>query len=151
MSVVEYRDVARVYFDMDGVLADFDGAAKKLGVPPSEYKVLPNAFKNLTIIKDAIESVIQINSFGFDCWALTKIPDDNNNAATEKLEWIEKNVPLLHNKVILTPDKGAVGIQRDFLIDDHPEWANSNNFKGTVIRFSNNWSDVVTYLSSKAP
>ena len=56
-----------------------------------------------------------------------------------------------YKKVILTPDKGAVGIQRDFLIDDHPEWANSNNFKGTVIRFSNNWRDVVQYLSLMEP
>lgn len=146
-----YPDVPRVYFDIDGVLADFDGAAAKLGITEKEYKVLPNAFKNLFPINNALESVQKIAYMGFDCWCLSKIPKENINAATEKLFWIQKYIPMLHDKVILTSDKGAVGTSRDFLIDDHPEWANASNFRGTVIRFTNNWPEVVGYLETKKP
>jgi 5'(3')-deoxyribonucleotidase len=58
---------------------------------------------------------------------LSKIPAENPHSATEKMLWVREHFPYLGDKIILTPDKGCVGSQRDFLIDDHPEWANANN------------------------
>lgn len=53
----------------------------------------------------------------------------------------------------MSPDKGCVGTKQDFLIDDHPEWANAHNFAGQVIKFgaprddkfvcARNWKDVI--------
>jgi hypothetical protein len=53
---------------------------------------------------------------------------------------------ILGDHIIVSPDKGAVGTARDFLIDDHPEWANAHNFSGTPIHFKNNWSEVCAQL-----
>ncbi len=149
MGKREYSNVPRVYFDMDGVLADYDAAVKEHGTTPKEFKLVPDAYRNLKVLGDAVASVNLICAMGYDCWVLSKLPNQNRLAATEKLDWINIHFPMLNDKVILTPDKGAVGTSQDFLIDDHPEWANANKFRGTVIKFADNWDKVIAYLQEK--
>ncbi|MDN8616524.1 hypothetical protein [Variovorax ginsengisoli] len=48
--------------------------------------------------------------------------------------------------MIITSDKGCVGKQRDFLIDDHPEWTNADQFPGTIITFTGDWPSVVEQI-----
>lgn len=139
MGVVSYKNVCRIYLDMDGVVADYDQACLDNGVTPKLYKRLAGAFIDLSPIEGCDVAVRFFDSIGFDVWFLTKPPTNNIYAASEKLAWINKYFPEHIGKVIITCDKGCVGTQKDYLIDDHPEWANASNFPGTVIKFDTDW------------
>ena len=146
MGVRNYPDIPRVYFDMDGVLADFEAGARRQGMAPKHYKRVAGAYLDLPLVPGAGEALETLHAAGFLLFALTKIPSQNPYAATEKLLWAQRYAPILGDHIIVSPDKGAVGTARDFLIDDHPEWANAHNFPGTVIHFKNNWSEVCAQL-----
>lgn len=135
MGARSYRDVPRVYIDMDGVIADYEFGATQMKMHPNQYKMIAGAFRNLPMISGVRFALEFFNRCGYDVFFMTKIPSRNPYAATEKLLWIHEHLPDYRDKVIITSDKGAVGIERDFLIDDHPEWANCANFRGTVIKF----------------
>jgi 5'-nucleotidase len=127
MSVRNYPDVPRIYVDMD-----------------------------LPLINGAKEGIAHLLSLGFFVMCLTKIPSENPSAASDKILWLNEHFPSLNDYVIISPDKGCVGTTRDFLIDDHPEWANAHNFPGTVVHFAsgkfpNNWRDVCFYFSEIQP
>lgn len=147
MGVREYRDVARVYLDMDGVLADFEGMSMQRKVPPAKLKLEPGVYLSLAPVAGAAAAVARIVDLGYDIFVLTKIPSQNPHAAYEKLVWLKEHFPVFGDHVIITPDKGAIGSSRDFLIDDHPEWANALRFRGRVIRFQGSWSDTLDSLS----
>lgn len=144
MGIRTYPDKPRAYVDLDGVLADFDKAARERNLPPSVAKTVAGIYSDLPLIKDAVTGLAELEQLGFDVWILTKIPRENPWAATEKLQWVRRHLPHpLHDKVIITPDKGCVGCYRDVLIDDHPEWANACNFPGRVIAFSS-WGQAAS-------
>lgn len=149
MGKREYKDVPRVYFDMDGVLADFDKACLQASKPPSELKLIRGVYRNLETIPNAISAIEKIIEMGYEVWALTKPPSKNPSAASEKIEWMYEHFPVFEDRIIITPDKGAVGEKRDFIIDDHPEWANVEKFRGGIIKFENNWDYIVDILSKK--
>lgn len=146
MSVRIYPDVPRVYFDQDGVLADFEKGMAALGVPPSVFKRIAGGYINLDPVPGAQEAVRRISG-SYLIFVLTKIPSSNPYAATEKLLWLQKHFGTeFEDRVIITPDKGAVGTPRDFLIDDFPHWANANNFPGTILHFKGDWTPILTAL-----
>lgn len=146
MGVRTYPDRPRVYVDMDGVIADFEGALRAHGLTPGELKIKRGAYQALPIIEGAKEALHAFIRMGLEVFGLTKIPGSNPYAATEKLLWIAAHFPELHDRVIITPDKGCVGTPRDFLIDDHPEWANADKFAGTIVRFAGDWPAVVEQI-----
>lgn len=135
MGVRNYSGAPRVYVDMDGVIADFDGAMKKHGVTGDSLKTIRGIYQELDEVHGAHEALNKLKGMGFEIFILTKIPASNPHAATEKLLWVAAHFPHLHDQVIITPDKGAVGTIRDYLVDDRPDWANANNFPGTLIHF----------------
>lgn len=134
MSVRNYPDNPRVYLDMDGVVADFERAMNEHKLSASQLKVIPNAYRTLRPMPGAIEGVHKIIEFGFFVMVLTKIPSENPFAATEKILWLQEHLPILEDHIIITPDKGCVGDKGDFLVDDHPEWANAHKFPGSIIK-----------------
>lgn len=143
MGLRTYPDKPRAYVDMDGVLADFEAGALARGLSFDRAKTVAGIYADLPMITDAIVGLAELEQLGFDVWILTKIPSRNPWAATEKLLWVRRCLPHpLHDKVIITPDKGALGNYRDVLIDDHPEWANADQFGGTVIPFTS-WGQAV--------
>lgn len=144
-----YPDTPRVYFDLDGVLADFVRAAQEHGIDPAHFKRVAGAYLSLPLMAGAVEAVERAQNLGLQVFALTKIPTSNPYAATEKLLWIRTHLPALDDKVIISSDKGAVGTARDFLIDDHPQWANAKNFPGTLIHFKNDWEEVFQVLERR--
>lgn len=148
MGVMTYPNKPRVYLDMDGVLADFDRAAHEHGMDPAHFKRVAGAYFGMEPVPGAIEAVRQMEAMGFLTFGLTKIPRSNPYAATEKLLWARHHFPSIADRIIISPDKGAVGTARDFLVDDHPEWANANNFPGTVIRFEGDWSAVLGAMAT---
>lgn len=142
MGVRTYPDSPRVYFDFDGTLANLLPAAEAHNLPISVFKRLAGAFLNLPLMPGAVEAVDRVEAMGLQPFGLTKIPSSNPYAATDKLLWASRNIPKLDDKVIISSDKGAVGTPRDFLVDDMPDWANANNFRGTVIHFKGDWEHV---------
>lgn len=146
MGIRNYPDTPRVYFDMDGVLADFIKAAKDHDVAPSQFKKMAGTYRTLPVMPGAKETVEKVLANGFQVFVLTKIPQSNPYAATEKLLWIREHFPMLSDNVIISSDKGAVGRAKDFLVDDMPEWANAHQFPGTVIHFKGDWRHVMDQL-----
>ena len=157
MGVRVYSNVPRVYLDMDGPLADFDLHCLMKGIHPSQAKLHSGTYLNLSPSEGAIEAVDYLTKLTIiDVFVLSKIPSQNHGAATEKHFWLERYFPTLAKRLILSPDKGCVGSARDFLIDDHPEWANANNFPGEIVQFftpstqtGRTWAEILHYFSTR--
>lgn len=149
MGVRVFPDLPRVYFDLDGTLVDFVRGAELADMPPKEFKVQRGAFLDLPLIEGAQEAVAEVEVLGYYPFILSKISKDNPYAAAEKLIYVRQRFPSIGERVIITPDKGAVGSARDFLVDDCPEWANAHNFPGTVLRFENNWGPILDVLRKR--
>lgn len=151
---------------MDGVIVDFEKLGRKLNLPPSELKLKMGTYRHLDFMDDALFHIDKVINFvekdvGGRVMIATKIPHDNSLSATEKLEWVKQYLPRLHKKVIITPDKGNLGDERDVLVDDRPHKANVEGFKGFLFVYGNtnqpsrtdrihtvkNWNDL--YLSLK--
>jgi 5'(3')-deoxyribonucleotidase len=93
----------------------------------------------------AIEAVRCLIDMGFDVWAATKPPTGIAPAYSDKAAWIFKYLPELTPRVIITHDKGLLGDNGDFLIDDRPHKANCDRFPGTLIVFreGNRWPEIL--------
>lgn len=145
MGVKTYTNEKRVYFDMDGVLADFEKEAIDRNIPFNELKVMMDAYRHLPVMVGAKEAVQRFIDAGYEIFILTKIPTANPYAATEKIFWVQDHFPEFADRIMISPDKGALGFKGHILIDDHPEWANAHSFAergGQVIAFKRNWDDV---------
>ena len=143
MGVRTYPATPRVYFDMDGPLADFEKGANDRGISMEVMKLIAGTYANLPVTEGAKAAVKAIIEMGFEPWVMTKIPRENPYAATEKLLWLQREFPEFGEHVHITPDKGDPGREIDILIDDHPEWANANNFKGSILTFKFDWDATV--------
>lgn len=88
MGERHHPDIPRVYFDLDGVLADLMAAATSRGCHPSEFKLLPGAYRNIPLIPGSREAVSRIEAMGYLTFVLTKIPRMNPTATSEKLHWV---------------------------------------------------------------
>lgn len=145
MGVKTYTNEKRVYFDMDGVLADFEKEAIDRNIPFNELKVKIDAYRHLPIMEGSKEAVKRFLEAGYEIFILTKIPTANPYAASEKIFWVQEHFPEFADRIVISPDKGALGQEGHILIDDHPEWANAHSFAergGQVIKFSRDWSYV---------
>lgn len=127
--------VPTVYFDMDGVLADFERASIERGMVGSELKLVRNLYLELEPYPGAFDALKEIADMGFNTHIATKIPTHNPYAATEKLLWLEKYLPHMLPHTTITPNKGQLGTKDDFLIDDRIHKANVMDFNGTVLHF----------------
>ena len=154
MSVRNFPEGPHIFLDMDGVIADFDRACKEQQKTPHELKLTPGAYVNLPPMPGAIDGIHELIKLGYFVMILTKIPSKNPYASVEKMIWLNRELPVLKDNIIITPNKGCVGSPKDFLVDDHPEWANAHNFSGTIVHFNcpesiiRDWSDLVLYFTS---
>lgn len=140
----------RVYVDLDGVLCDFYGAAKKalLENPTQKYPQSQwGFFLKLKEIPDAIDSVKKL-SINYDVWILTRPSFRNVNCYTEKAQWIWDHLGYeFLEKTIFSGDKSL--LKGDYLIDDQNN-ANQDKFSGEWIHFGSekfpDWNSVKKYL-----
>jgi 5' nucleotidase, deoxy (Pyrimidine), cytosolic type C protein (NT5C) len=124
----------RVFFDMDGVLADFQAHALALGVSGDVAKISPGFYRDIPPIPDGVRIALTLLEVGVDVWIATKISHRNPFAATEKLQWVETHMPQFLNRTIITPHKGMLSTRTDdVLIDDRPHKAFVSEFQGFVI------------------
>lgn len=135
----------RIFIDMDGVLADFDRLKKELGVEGEELKKMPGAFLRMEPIPGAVAAVRSLIGMGFECWVATKPPTGIPHAYADKADWILRHLPELKRRIIMTHDKGLLGDDDDYLIDDRPHKANCERFRGALIHFGNGvtWEGVL--------
>lgn len=102
-------EVSRIYFDMDGVLADFEGGVRRCGLVPQPQEkrdpvyeaelwqrlsAVPHYYDKLEILDGAYELFMAVyKKYGERCEILTGIPKPDKNmptAAEDKVRWMHR-------------------------------------------------------------
>ena len=142
----------RLYFDMDGVLVDFEsGLAQQdeqtLKEYEGRYDEIPGLFGLMQPMPGAIEAVHKLNEH-YDCYILSTAPWNNPSAWSDKVTWITKHLDdVFHKKMVITHCKNLC--KGDILIDDRGKNGTSL-FEGEWIEFGSerypDWNAVLDYL-----
>ena len=143
-----------IYFDMDGVLADFEsGLAKVSEEVRKEYEgrfdEIPGLFSLMEPMPGAIDAIHRIQKDGrFELYILSTAPWNNPSAWSDKLLWVQKHLDdVFHKRIIITHCKNL--LKGDYLIDDRGKNGTSE-FEGEWIQFGSSefpdWEKVLEYL-----
>jgi hypothetical protein len=150
-------------FDLDGTLADFDGALRRdvAKCLPREWmpealvydgdpawlenlkrlvRRQPGWWRDLQPFMRGWEILEEVRRIGFDVHVLTKGPASNAPAWGEKLEWCRKYLPDV--PVTITFDKS--GVYGRVLVDDYPPYVEAwlkNRPRGLAIMPAQPWND----------
>ena len=145
----------RLYFDMDGVLVDFEsGLAQQSNQTLKEYDgrfdEIPGLFGMMQPMPGAIEAVHRLTEY-YDCYILSTAPWKNPSAWSDKVLWITKYLDdVFHKRVVITHCKNLC--KGDILIDDRGK-NGTNEFEGEWIQFGSerfpDWQSVLDYLLPK--
>lgn len=137
-----------VFLDLDGVLADFEGAIANVVRDPPEMFV-PGFFRNLKVMPGAHKAVAQLLSNpDLEVYIGSKPTTGNLHSTIEKYEWVAIQFPRLLKRIVLVCNKAL--LRGDFLVDDDKDrWA--HKFQGTFLHFDKtkpeeSWQRVVEYL-----
>jgi 5'(3')-deoxyribonucleotidase len=146
-----------LFFDMDGVLADFDGTLQEITNTnkdsPNWHEVADKAcdtkgfFEHMKPIPGAIEA-FKLLSEKYDCHILSTSPWDSDFSCSEKKKWVKKHLgELAYKKLTLTHHKELLSGRA--LIDDRTK-NGAAEFQGEHIHFGTekfpNWNSVIKYL-----
>lgn len=145
----------RLYFDMDGVLVDFQsGLAQQDEKTLREYEgredEIPGIFGVMKPIDGAIEAVHRLSKH-YDCYILSTAPWRNPSAWSDKVAWVTKYLDdIFHKRIIITHCKHLC--KGDYLIDDRSKHG-VTEFEGEWIHFGSerfpDWDAVLEYLLPK--
>jgi len=142
-----------VYFDMDGVLADFHRALRERLTPElvAEYgedlDQIPGIFNDLEPVPGAIDAFKELAT-KYDVYILSTAPWGNPEVWMEKRLWVEKHLgAVAYKRLILSHNKHLmIG---DYLIDDRTK-NGAGEFSGQLIQFGTetypDWDAVLNYL-----
>ena len=142
----------RLYFDMDGVLVNFQSGIDKLtDAVKREYEgrldEVPGIFSLMEPLEGAIEAVHKLQEH-YDVYILSTAPWNNPSAWSDKVSWVTRHLDdVFHKRMIITHCKHLC--EGDYLIDDRPN-NGASEFKGEWIHFGferfPNWERVLNYL-----
>ena len=131
----------RIFIDMDGVIADFEKAAKNAALEKEVPKLSrPDLFvnyRNLDVIDGAIEAVAKLNA-DHEVFIASTPPWTRPEVWGHKREWIGEHFPYLKRKIILTHRKDL--LIGDILIDDS-RYRGQPDFQGEWYWFNKNWNN----------
>ena len=141
-----------LYFDMDGVLADFSAG---LAAIPHEVRErysgkednIPHLFINLPPIDGAIEAFHRLSEV-YDVYILSTAPWGNISAWGDKAAWVQRHLGEAAKKRLILSHNKHLNVG-DYLIDDRT--ANgAGKFTGMHIHFGTDrfpdWGAVTSYL-----
>lgn len=145
----------RLFFDMDGVLVDFESGLKRIGEETlkeygEHYDQIPGLFSLMSPIEGAVKAVKTLSEH-YDVYILSTAPWKNPSAWSDKRTWVTKYFHgIFYKRIILTHRKDFV--IGDYLIDDRAR-NGASEFCGEWIQFGSDkfpdWESVVSYLSQK--
>lgn len=151
-----------LFFDMDGVLVDFDSGVQKLDEETKKayeghIDDVPGVFALMDMKdKDDTKEAVKKLAEKYDIFILSTAPWKNPTALNDKVEWVkrhfggEKDSPF-YKRLIFTHRKDLC--HGDYLIDDRPDKCGVDKFTGEVIHFGSekfpNWDAVLEYLMGK--
>jgi len=127
-----------VYFDMDGVLVNFQSGIDQLDLYHKieyreKYDEVPGIFGTMKPNEDMVDLFnAMFSDERYDCYVLSTAPWENPSASSDKVEWIQKYLPKAYKRLILSHNKHLnVG---DYLIDDRT--ANgAGEFGGELLQY----------------
>ena len=145
----------KLYFDMDGVLVDFQSGIDKLSDEVKEkYKDnldnVPGIFGLMEPKEGAIEAVHKLKEH-YDVYILTTAPWKNPSAWADKVTWVTKYLnDVFYKRIIMTHCKGLLSRgDKDFLIDDRKKHG-ADEFGENHIHFGSerypDWESVLKKL-----
>lgn len=142
----------RLFIDLDGPTVDFDRYMRETGLTAEQVKQAPGSYLNMKPTQGAIEAIRLLIQWGYEVWIATKPPTGNAQAYADKAQWVMNYLPELTRRIILTHDKGLLGDQDDYLIDDRPHKANCLAFKGVLLHYSvdQGWPHMLSILTPPA-
>lgn len=115
--------IFKIGIDMDGVLADFDGACSEPrdenGDPPEMFRV--GFYRNLRVLPGARWAITELLKLPeLDLNIATKPTTKTDYCASEKIGWLREHFPELVRKTHIVTDK--LNLKFNFLIDDDRRW-----------------------------
>ena len=145
----------KLFFDMDGVLVDFQSGIDKLSEEvKKEYEgrldEVPGIFSLMDPMPGAIEAVNTLKEH-YDMYILSTAPWKNITAYSDKLAWLTKHFgDLFKKRVIITHCKNLC--DGDYLVDDRAK-NGASEFPGEWVQFGSerypDWEEVTRYLISE--
>lgn len=145
----------KLFFDMDGVLVDFQSGIDKLSEETKrEYEgrldEVPGIFSLMDPMPGAIEAVHELSEY-YDIYILSTAPWNNLTAPSDKIQWLTKHFgDLFKKRVIITHCKHLV--DGDYLVDDRAK-NGASEFPGVWVQFGTerypDWEEVTCFLISE--
>lgn len=128
-----------VYFDMDNTLVNFQSAIDELPTQVKEsYKGeldnVPGVFSKMKPINEMVQLFNEMAADErYDVYILSTSPWDNPTAASDKVVWVKKYLPLYGYKRLILSHNKHLNIG-DYLIDDRTT-NGAGEFTGELIQY----------------
>ena len=142
----------KLFFDMDGVLVDFQSGIDKLSEETKrEYEgridEVPGIFSLMDPMPGAIEAAHTLSEH-YEVYILSTAPWNNPSAASDKVAWVTRYLDdVFHKRMVITHCKNLC--KGDYLIDDRDK-NGVDQFEGEWIHFGSarfpDWDSVLEYL-----